>query len=132
MSSAPAASPAKAYPPERRLHQRFPIALNADYRILRKGRVGGFGSSRTINIASRGVLLEADDSLSVGCPIELLINWPLRLEGICPLKLVLSGRVIRSDTHGVAIEARRYEFRTAGIRRPSDRPPDLKVRSFTG
>jgi len=132
MSSAPAASPAKAYPPERRLHKRFPIALNADYRILRRGRVGGFGSSRTINIASRGVLLEADDSLAVGSPIELLVNWPLRLEGVCPLKLVLSGRVIRSDIHGVAIEARRYEFRTAGIRRPSDRPPDLKVRSFTG
>ncbi len=132
MSSAPAAPPATAYPPERRSHKRFPIALNADYRILRRGRVGGFGSARTVNIASRGVLLEADDSLAVGSPIELLINWPLRLEGVCPLRLVLSGRIIRSDTHGVAIEARRYEFRTAGIRRPTGRPPDSKVRSFTG
>lgn len=132
MSSAPAATPVGAYPPERRLHKRFPIALNADYRILRRGRVDGLGSARTINIASRGVLLEADISLAAGSPIELFINWPLRLQGVCPLRLFVSGRVLRSDHRGVAIEAKHHEFRTAGIRQSGNRPPELKVRSFTG
>jgi hypothetical protein len=132
MSSAPAATRVSAYPPERRLHKRFPIALNADYRILRRGRVDGLGSARTVNIASRGVLLEADISLTAGCPIELFINWPLRLQGVCALRLFVSGRVLRSDSRGVAIEAKHHEFRTAGIRDSGGRPPELKVRSFTG
>lgn len=132
MSSAPAASPVSAYPPERRSHQRFPIALDADYRILRRGRVDGLGSARTINIASRGVLLQADTSLTAGSPIELLINWPLRLQGVCPLRLFISGRVIRSDSRGVAIEAKHHEFRTSGIRDSGSRLLESKVRSFTG
>ena len=129
MSSAPIASPVSGYPPERRSHKRFPIALNADYKVIRRGRVDVLGSARTINIASRGVLLDANASLSTGTSIELLINWPLRLEGVCPLKLVVSGRVIRSDNTGVDIEAKHYEFRTAGIR-SRNRSPQLMVRSF--
>jgi len=132
MSSAPAAAPASVYPPERRSHQRFPIVLSADYRIVRRGRVDGLGAARTINIASGGVLLDVQDALNVGTSVEVLISWPLRLEGVCPLKLVISGRVVRSDLRGVAVEAKYHEFRTAGIRGSHSRPPDSKVRGFTG
>jgi hypothetical protein len=128
----PAVVPVSAYPNERRSHQRFPIALTADYRIVRRGRVDGLGSARVINIASRGVLLEADEALPDAGPIQLLINWPLRLEGVCALKLVILGRIVRSDSRGVAIEAKQHEFRTAGIQSSRSRPPDSKTRSFTG
>ena len=130
MSSAPAAAPVSPYPPERRSHRRFSIALTATYRVVRRGRADGWTSARTINIASRGVLLEANASLTGGTPIELLIDWPLRLEGVCPLKLLVAGRIIRSDVKGVAIEAKHYEFRTAGIRKSGAQLRELKVRSF--
>ena len=132
MSSAAAARPSQAYPPERRLHKRFPIELKADYRILRRGRVDVVGSTQTLNIASRGVLLQADTSLVVGSAIQLLLNWPLRLQGICPLKLAISGRIVRSDNRGVAIEAKQHEFRTAGIRASGCLPPESNTRSRIG
>ena len=132
MSSAAAAKPSHAYPPERRLHKRFPIELKADYRILRRGRAGIVGSTQTLNIASRGVLLQADTTLAVGSTIELLVSWPLRLQGVCPLRLAISGRIVRSDSRGVAIEAKQHEFRTAGIRASGLQPLESQTRSRIG
>ena len=132
MSSASAATPVARHPNDRRSHQRYPITLNADYRLFHKGRADGLGSARTINIASGGVLLETDASLQAGSSIELLINWPLLLEGVCPLRLVMWGRIMRSDSRGVAIKAKQHEFRTAGIRTSGNLPPELRVRSGRG
>ena len=113
---------------ERRSHRRYPISLTADYRLLYRGRVDSLGSARTINMATGGVLIQANESLVTGQQIELFINWPMMLEEICPLKLVMWGRITRSDSHGVAIQTRQYEFRTAGIRPSNGVPPESSVR----
>ena len=114
---------------ERRSHRRYPISLTADYRILYRGRVDSLGSARTINMATGGVLLHPDKALLTGRQIELFINWPMMLEEVCPLKLVMWGRITRSDTSGVAIQTRQYEFRTAGIRPSQSELQEPKVRS---
>jgi len=119
-------------PDERRSHRRYPISLTADYRILYRGRVDSLGSGRTINMATGGVLLQADKALLTGRQIELFINWPMMLEEVCPLKLVMWGRITRSDNNGVAIQARQYEFRTAGLRPSQSELPEPKVRSGRG
>jgi hypothetical protein len=54
--------------------------------------------------------------LPAGGSIELVMNWPFLLEGVCPLKLVMRGRIVRSDGQRVAIQAEQHEFRTAGMR----------------
>jgi hypothetical protein len=126
VSSAPAAMVTRRTT-ERRLHQRYPISLKVDYRLLRRGQVDGFGSARTIDMASGGVLLDTQASLPAGTSIELFINWPMLLEGVCPLKLVMWGRITRSDSRGVAIQTNQHEFRTAGIRNSKNGPPDSKV-----
>jgi hypothetical protein len=132
MSSAPAVSLVSARSPEKRLHERYPISLNAQYRLLRRGRrIAGAGPGRVINIASGGVLFQTEDELPLGTSIELLISWPVRLEGICPLKLVMRGRTVRTDDRGVAIKTNHYEFRTAGVRASRSNPQDLK-RSLRG
>ena len=114
---------------EHRSHQRYPIKLDAEYRVLKKGRVEhGFG--RTLNISSGGVFLESKSPLPTSGPIELLLNWPFLLEGVCPLKLVMRGRIVRSDGKGVAVKFKHHEFRTAGARRPKGQPSN-KVRSLT-
>jgi len=133
MSPAPAEARAarllEISPTENRSHQRYPIKLDAEYRVLKKGRVEhGFG--RTLNISSSGVFFESKNPLPASGPIELLLNWPFLLEGVCPLKLVMRGRIVRSDGKGVAVKFKHHEFRTAGARRPKGQPSS-KVRSLT-
>jgi len=49
----------------------------------------------SLNISSTGVLFEADELLPASGPIELALSWPFLLDGACPLKLVMRGKVIR-------------------------------------
>lgn len=113
---------------ERRLHRRFPLSLYVDYRLLNRGRVDLLGSARTINLASGGVLLEADASLVTGRQIELFISWPMLLERVCPLNLVMRGKITRSHGQVVAVQASQYEFRTAGVRPADTNKNEPKVR----
>lgn len=131
MSPAPAeARTAKLFeivPREQRSHQRYPIRLEAEYKLVKKGQVEqGFG--RTLNISSSGVFFEVTSPLPSSGQIELLLNWPFLLEGVCPLKLVMRGRIVRNDGRGVAIRFKHHEFRTAGARAPKGQLPQNKVR----
>jgi hypothetical protein len=126
MSPAPAHARAarllETNPTEHRSHSRYPIKLDAEYRVLKKGQVEhGFG--RTLNISSGGVYFETKAALPPSGPIELLVSWPFLLEGVCPLKLVMRGRIVRIDGKGVAIKFKHHEFRTAGTRSPNGRRP---------
>jgi hypothetical protein len=105
---------------DKRLHQRYPIILNVEYKVLIKGRVERFGSGRTRNISSGGIFFEVDEVLPAQGKIELAMDWPFLLEGVCALKLVMRGRIVRSDTEGIAVKIAHHEFRTAGTR---PRPP---------
>jgi hypothetical protein len=99
---------------DQRLHQRYPIALKVEYKLLKKGRVASLESGRTLNISSGGIYFEAGDPLPARGRIELSMEWPFLLEGVCALKLVMRGRIVRNDAKGVAVEIVQHEFRTAG------------------
>jgi len=60
-----------------------------------------------------GVLLKTDKVLQVGESIQVLIDWPVALDQRCPLRLLIVGKVLRSNGAGTAVEIMRYEF---GIR----------------
>ncbi len=98
---------------ERRSRQRFPLSLAVEYRLLGKGQ--RWGSGKTRNISSTGVLLEVADRQPFFGSIELVVSWPCVLDGACALKLMMKGRVVRNEGRGIAIESRQYEFRTAGL-----------------
>jgi len=134
MSAAPIAARAalrsKRVFSEQRSHQRYPIELEVEYRLLGKGRSEHVGSGKTRNMSSGGVLFEALGSPPAGCAIELMLNWPFLLEGVCPLRLVMRGRIVRSDVYGVAMQSSFHEFRTAGSRLPkSQSSTNLIVRA---
>jgi hypothetical protein len=114
---------------EQRSHQRYPIELDVEYRLLAKGQSEHLGSGRTRNISSGGVLFEALGSSPASGSIEVMLSWPFLLEGVCPLRLVMKGRIVRSDVRGVAIQSNYHEFRTAGSRLPKRRPSNLVVRA---
>ncbi len=101
---------------DQRLHQRYPISLEFEYRLLSRGRVARLGFGRTLNISTGGVLFEGNDAFPVGSTVEIMLSWPFLLEGVCPLKLMLKGRVVRSNSTESAVQTTQHEFRTAGTR----------------
>ena len=101
---------------DQRSHRRYPITLEIEYKLLSKGRVERLGAGKTLNVSSGGVLFEAKEVLPPGSSVEVLMAWPFLLEGVCPLKLVIQGRVVRSASKQIAVRTDHHEFRTAGAR----------------
>jgi PilZ domain len=111
------ASPTSTAGPPRsdpRLYCRYPITLDAQFKFLTVDRKKRPGIARTLNLSSGGVLLTMNASLPVGGLIELTIDWPLLLNGVRPLKLVIRGQVVRSDGNGVAVQVWNQQFRISG------------------
>ena len=73
------------------------------------------GSGRTVNISSGGVLFTTQSHLREGDEVELAISWPVLLNNLTPIKLVATGRLIRSDDACAAMRIKKYEFRTRGF-----------------
>jgi hypothetical protein len=76
-------------------------------------KVSGVGT--TLNIGSGGILFTTEDRLPLGRMVEMSVNWPARLDGVCPLQFVATGRVVRSDPRRAAVRIERYEFKTRGM-----------------
>ena len=82
------------------------------YRALNKRGGEKTGEGKTINISSSGVFFTAEHLLLQGRRVELSISWPAQLNNRTPLKLVVRGRVTRTEDSRVAVEIQHYEFRT--------------------
>jgi hypothetical protein len=91
---------------------RFPLREEVAYRLLQPRSAPVTGSGRTINIGSGGLLFTTEERLPAGRMVEISINWPARLGGTCPLKMVAKGRIVRSEPGKAAMRIERYEFRT--------------------
>jgi len=101
--------------PDRRGTNRFPVREDVRYRVIqaRNAKISGCGA--TLNIGSGGILFTTEERLPVGRTVELNINWPARLDGVCPLQLVAIGRVVRSEAERAAVRIERYEFKTRSV-----------------
>ena len=99
-------SPAPRLAPcERRQHRRFPISAQAEYLLK-----GVRQQATALDISSGGVFLQTESVLPVGQRIKVMIDWPVLLDQKCPLRLVIVGRVLRSNWAGMAVGIRSYEF----------------------
>ena len=101
---------------DRRSKRRYPISLPVQYKIMKNYLVMGTGSGNSLDLSSGGISFSCTEALRVGSYLELSISWPVLLNQSCPLKLVASGRVVRSDQTSTAMRLDRYEFRTQGGR----------------
>ena len=115
-AQAGAPAQAEADAAERRTAVRFPIEQEVRYKVFNRNTIE-LGSGRTINMSSNGVLFTTERTLSPGERLEVAVNWPAHLDNHCPLKLVTTGRIVRSDNGRAALSIERYEFRTQGINR---------------
>ena len=100
---------------EHRANRRYPIAMWLQYKLIAKDGVQRVGLGRTINISRRGVLFESEDSMPTSGRMELVLNWPIPLQGICALKLIVRGRILRRQEKTVALKIEFREFRTSGM-----------------
>ena len=96
---------------DRRHAIRFPIRCEVQYRVL-GSKAGQVGTGQTINLSSAGVLFTAAHVLPVKSRVQLSIEWPVRLDHECPLKMVVLGKVVRSEEGCAAVDIKHYELRT--------------------
>jgi hypothetical protein len=98
--------------PERRGTNRFPVQQDVRYRVIQARNDKVSGSGTTLNIGSGGILFTTEEKLELGRMVEISVNWPARLDGVCPLQFVATGRVVRSESGKAAVRIERYEFKT--------------------
>jgi hypothetical protein len=90
----------------------FPIHQEVRYKCFRKIGVEESGSGRTLDISSGAITFTTQRILKPGQQVEVMVNWPALLDEKCLMKLVVLGRVIRSELTSTTINIAHYEFRT--------------------
>ncbi|HUP04270.1 MAG TPA: PilZ domain-containing protein [Bryobacteraceae bacterium] len=100
---------------ERRRSRRYVLELPLQWKLVHRRRVVESGSGRTRDLSSQGLLFEAEKSLEPGGQLDISVAWPALLDGVAPLKLCVTGAIIRSGNGLTAIRIMQHEFRTAGI-----------------
>jgi c-di-GMP-binding flagellar brake protein YcgR len=74
---------------ERRASVRFQLTLEVRYSVGGRRRSVESGSGRTLDISSSGMSFTADRPLSIGQELDLFVDWPVLLDGVIPLQLVV-------------------------------------------
>lgn len=100
---------------DRRSRRRYAFDLPLEYRVASGRHLFLAGKGRTLDISSKGIAICIDDVLAPRTTVELSIHWPALLNDSCALKLVVTGKVIRSDGHITAIRMDHHEFRTRAL-----------------
>jgi hypothetical protein len=99
---------------DRRETNRFPVREEVRYRVLHAKGPPASGVGKTLDIGSGGILFTTEERLPMGRLVEVAVNWPVRLDGACPLRFVAVGKIVRSEATKAVVQIDRYEFRTRG------------------
>lgn len=99
---------------ERRLSARFPLAEGIRFRVLDRRGAQYEGTGVTVDMSRGGLLFTTEMAPERGRLLECSVNWPVELDGGCPLKLVAVGHVVRSGAGAAAVKIEKYQFKTRG------------------
>ena len=99
---------------DRRETSRFPVQEEVRYRVLHARGFSASGAGKTLDMGSGGILFTTEEKLPMGRQVEVAVDWPVRLDGACPLRFVAVGRVVRSEATRAAVQITRYAFKTRG------------------
>jgi hypothetical protein len=106
---------------DRRAKHRFAIERELRFKVLDSERITTTGTGNTVDISSGGVAFETMTKLVPGSLMEISISWPVLLDETCLMRLVVLGRVVRTQRKIVACTVDKYEFRTQA-RAPQNLP----------
>ena len=99
---------------DRRLQRRYPLELDLEFRVVDDDKVVSTGIGKTGNMSSGGVLFYASEGVPTGPHVELAVRWPAVLGNAPFLELRIFGRLVRSDSQGIAMRMSRYHFEKLG------------------
>jgi hypothetical protein len=94
---------------EHRSHLRYSLKLDVRFRVARSDQVC---SGKIVDIGSGGVCFSCAEVLPGGTKVQMAIDWPVLLSDGTGMQLRVTGRVLRQDRRGTAIEILRHEFHT--------------------
>jgi hypothetical protein len=98
---------------DRRDSRRYQLNLELRYKVTRGRHLVEMGTGQTVDVSSGGVSFSTSQFLPPGAFAELWLEWPVALNGNA-LRLVMQGRVVRSEGNAAAVQISRHEFRLAG------------------
>ena len=90
----------------------YPICIGLEFRTLDASRARIKGRGHTVFLSSSSVVFESEAGLPSGLPIELAINWPVKLEERVELRLCIRGRTANNAGNYTTVRIDRHEFRT--------------------
>jgi hypothetical protein len=99
---------------EKRKSSRYPVHQDLQYRVVDHKEGASAGAGLTLDMSGSGIRFSIQEGIQIGRVVEVSVDWPVRLDGTCPMKVVVVGRVVRSEAHWAALSILRYEFRTRG------------------
>jgi hypothetical protein len=110
------------------------VQVDLRYKVFHNGFVVERGWGRTLEFGDGKVSFHADRSLVQGTDLQLSLDWPLRIDGVCPLRLVVFGQVVANNEEGSTLQIARHEFRTRGshIRAPWEAVQRSGFRIYVG
>jgi hypothetical protein len=100
---------------ERRVSRRYQLELGVRFQYVAGGTQHS-GQGVTSDLSRSGVLLQTEEPPPAGAAIELHIDWPYLLQGVCPLEIFMKGKVVSVSKRGVVVKCSGPEFRTRGDR----------------
>jgi hypothetical protein len=95
--------------------ERQPLVLELHF-SYRSGGISYVGTGRTRNFSGEMISFDVDQTTLKKGEMELRILWPTRLQDVCPLELVVKGRLVRTEATGAVLKMQSCEFRTLGPR----------------
>ena len=98
---------------ERRTGRRYGLKLDLNWKLIRRKKVLDSGAGHTIDLSRDGILFDAGRPIPGRLNVELTVVWPVRLHNVEPLELFVTGRVVRSTGHRVAIRMTQHSIRKA-------------------
>ncbi len=101
---------------DRRVNTRYECDLEAFVCFADPSGTWRFGYAVKIDMGTSRLQFQTDYPPPPGTAAELRILWPTLLQGVCPLELVLKGKVVGTSSGGTEIQASTFEFRTHGTR----------------
>ncbi len=105
---------------ERRRARRYPLRIELHYREPEAGQSDRYGE--TCDISSKGIRFTVDSVPRAGATLEIALRWPLRLGDALPLRLIITGPVLRADSRGAVVLIKSFYFaRAAEV--DSETPP---------
>lgn len=93
----------RALAESRRGDKRYDIALTLRFAALHRGDLPATGTGESVNVSRTGMLFRCEGRLALGDSLVAVLDWPVAARDNEPLKLVVTGHVVRTRRGLVAM-----------------------------